>query len=243
MRWFIFRIRPSFFIAILGFSFGFLPLGAQEYIVKQYLEKAGDCAVIYNGELETPYSFVYYDEFPYYKSNEYAQGAIYYKGKYYPNQRIRLDLYKNQLIVLTPKTNLGKIVNAADVDKFVLGESTFINYFPSETEKPLKQGYYHLIMEGTLFKVLGKTQKIPVENSGKSTYIFNSKQNYYLLYNGGVYTIRNASILTKLFPQLKKQLKAYVKDNGLNFKTAPEESLYQIVNYCEEIVVSTIPVQ
>lgn len=210
-------------------------LAQNDKVVQEYLKQAKDHSVIYNGELETVYTSIQYENTPYYVSDEFVPGHIYYKKNSYPNQRVRLDLYKDQLIVLTPENNYSVVVKSDKVKKVILHNKTFIYHTPPP-KSGMKTGYYSLLHDGDNLKLLGRETFLLNQPSDRVTYDFFSSTKYYIFYNGEYHQVKNKRSFTKLFPAYKKQINKFVSEQSLDFRQHPEKSLVVLSKYCEELI-------
>ncbi len=215
---------------------------AQNMAVVDYLQQAGMHAEIYNGEREIFYSSSQYENLPYYMSPDFTEATVFFKKKYYPNQKVRLDLFKEQLVILSPEKQYGIILNPQHVEKVQMYNKTIV-WLDSPKSK-LAAGYYMQLTEGEKIQLLSKeiySSTHRIENS-VVIYYFDRKVQYYLAYNNRYYAVKNKNTFSKLFPQYKKQINRFVYENRLNFKRNKEESLTSLARYCEELIsTNTIP--
>ncbi|MCD7901421.1 MAG: hypothetical protein LUH22_16615 [Bacteroides sp.] len=158
---------------------------AQTTQINKYLSEAEDYNLIYSGELEWLYSSLKYLNTPYYVSDEYETGDLYYRGCYYANQKMRIDLYRNNLILLTKGSNHGIVVNPNYVEKIKLHDKDIIWHIPSENTN-LKNGYYTLLVDGSKMKLLEKTTVQLNTPTDRITYDFSFNTRYYLLYKKNI---------------------------------------------------------
>ena len=214
-------------------------INAQGTPVSKYLRQAGDYADIYNGRLETAYSTIRYKNLPYYRNANYTDATVVYKNNYYPDQKARLDLFKEQLILLAPDKRYGIILGSPNVKKVSMYDKTFIWLDPPK-ESELKTGYYMQIFEGEKIHLFCKEKYSPQETVSRNTVIinFDHEIRYYLLYNNRYSSVKNKNSFLKLFPKYKKQINKFVKDNQLNFKQNPDKSFTSLAIFCEEILNS-----
>ena len=230
------RIKSYFSIVFMTIIY-FTPIHAQYDPVINYLQQVGDNAEIFNGRMEVNYNIIQYKNFPYYMNSDYAEATIIYRNNYYPNQKVRLDLYKEQLILLPPEKQYGVIINFRDVDKVYMYNKTFVRLIPPKASG-LKQGFYIQLFEKDNIQLYRKEYFSFVQKeiiySG-----FELGIRYYLSYNNLFYLVKNKGSFTKLFPQFKKQINKYSKDNKLNFKQNADESFTSLAGYCEELITST----
>ncbi len=222
-----------FFLIILGLSFIYrFSVNAQTVVASDYLKRIGDYAGIYNGQLETLYDPRLYENVPYYKNADFREGDIIYKKNLYPKQRMRLDLYKENLIIQTPERHFGIVIDSKDVEKIVLDNETFV-WLNQSQKNGLKEGYYLSLFDGKLLKVIKKEKYILNGNDRIS--FFNLKNQYYVVLNEQYYPLKNKKGFIRLFPQYKKQINAFAKEYALDFKRNMDRSLILLAKYCEEL--------
>ena len=226
---------PALFMVIIYFTT--VSANAQDDPVINYLQHTGDYAEIYNGKMEAVYNIMQYKSFPYYMNSDFTEASIIYKNIYYPNQKVRLDLFKEQVILLPPEKQFGIILSFQNVEKVNMYNKTFVRMIPPK-ESGLKQGYYIQLLGNEKMQLYCKVYFNLVQKD-VIYYGFERGIRYYLLYNNRYYPVKNKGSFTKLFPQYKKQINKYSKDNKLNFKQNTDESLISLAGYCEELVTST----
>lgn len=242
----VYTLRTKHYILILWMTFTcYSQMNAQNSPVANYLKQVGDFADIYNGRIEPIYNPLTYENLPYYLYSDFTEASVIFKNNYYPNQKVRLDLYKEQLIILPPEKKYGIVVSSQKVNKVFMYNKTFVLLDPPESSG-IKGGYYIQLIDGEKIKLFRKEtytlrQKQIIHNVGQKqiTSVFDNKTRYYLFYNNRYYTVKNKCSFTKLFSQHKKQISQYVKDRKFNFGQNAEASLTALVVYCEELITST----
>jgi len=217
---------------------------AQTRPVENYLQQAGDYANLYNGEIETHYNIVRYSNMPYYESSDFTDAFIVYRKSDYPHQKVRLDLYKEQLIVLPPEKQYGIVVNTSNINKIVMYGKTFEWLVPPK-ESGLKAGFYIHLSEGKKLQLYRKEYFYLQQEL--TTYRFDRSIKYYLVYNDRYYPVKNKGSLSKLFPQYKKQINQRAKERVSDFKPNAGNAstlfadymLVSLASYCDELLTST----
>ncbi len=173
----------------------------------------------------------------YEKNSDFTPGEMVYKNKFYPNLQLRLDLYKEQLITLSPEKHYGIVLESKDVQKATFYGKTFIWYDPIKA-KDLKSGFYMQLHKGDSLILLCKIYQSL--NKGLTSSNFNSKTNFYLSFKGDYYTVKNKKSFTKIFPQFKNQINQFVKEHKLEFGSDSERSLTLLAQYCESLFLGNI---
>jgi len=231
-----YSLKPCFLFLCAAF-FCCMPIGAQDVPAVNYLQQVGDYAEIYNGKLEETYNVLKYENLPYYKDNSFTDASVVYKNKFYPNQKARIDLFREQLILLMPEKRYGVILSSQNLQEATIHNKTFVWLNPA-SDSGLKQGYYIRLFEDKTLKLFCKESYGIQQN--QVTYYFERKIRYHLFYNGRYYQVKNKGSYTKLFPKLKKQINQFAKNHKLNFKNdAADNSLSLLTGYCEELLTST----
>ena len=209
-------------------------LHGQNDLINLYLEASGDYARIYNGELEPIYSSLFFENDPYYISSDYALGDIEYRGNYYPNQNLRLDLYAGNLIILTPDNKLGVIIDPNHLGYARIHDHTIIYHVPS-SENELKRGYYLKLYGGKELMLLCRINCMSETVTGQVKKRFSQTCRYFIVKDGEYYQVKNKKSFTKLFPAYKRQINRYVKENKLSFSVINRgRSLAKLAHFYEE---------
>ena len=213
-------------------------ISAQDLSVTNYLQEAGMYAEIYNGKMEAAYNPLQYENLPYYVNTDFTEATVIYRKNYFPNQKVRLDLFKEQLIILSPEKQYGIILNFQQVEKVSMYNKIFVPLTPPK-ESGLKTGYYMQLLDGEKMQLFCKENYTFEQRIRENVVVngFNHKIRYCLLYNNRYYTVRNKGSFSKIFPQYKKQINAFVHDNQLNFKQNTATSLASLATYCEGLEV------
>jgi len=239
MKSYLLRIRPYIFMLFIAIIC-LVSVHAQDDPVINYLKQAGDYTDLYNGKMEAVYNITQYKSFPYYVSSDYTDATIVYRNNPYPNQRVRLDLYKEQLILLPAEKQFGIIAGFENVEKVYMYNKIIVKLIPPKGSG-LKQGYYIQLFDKGKIKLYCKEYFIfeqKIENR-EMIYRFERNVRHYLSYNDRYYQVKNKGSFSKIFPQFKKQINKFAKDNKLDTKQNLDESLTALAGYCEELITST----
>jgi hypothetical protein len=223
---------------ILGITC-FLPVFAQNPIISEYQAKTGEYAGLYSGQIKPVYNIFYFDNHPFYKSNELADATLIYDGNTFYGQKIRLDLYKEELSLKSPEKNYNIIVDSEKVDTVYAWNETIIRLKLPE-KSGLSKGFYSLLFDGRrlqlLFKAKCVTSRVVIDKLEKRRFMVENR--YYLCFSGQYYPVKNKNSFTKLFPQYKKQINRFSKERKLDFRNETRQSLTLLAQYCEELLQS-----
>lgn len=163
----------------------------------------------------------------------YALGELQYNGSKYPNTHLRLDLYKDELVILSPNKSHHIVLDPRKVEYALFNKYKTI-YVGSEElkSKNLPKGYYQELYGNEKHSVLKK------ESFGydKRNYNFtNHNYKYYLIKDGICYRIKNKNSFVNLFKSHKKALNHYAKSRKLDFRNKMEDALVELVKEYETL--------
>ena len=190
-------------------------------------------ARLYVGAVEPQYqSWLWYDN-PYYKENTNVyHGRISYYGVVYDDVLLRFDQYRQRVVVLSPGGLVFCVPDQEFVDWFEMDGHRYVHN-PKDSSQ-----YAALLCDGSTngirlyyheWKIYNGYKKIVGENSSVMTL---RTQNFYSLMtpDGMMHPVKRASDVAKLFPEQKKQIKQFVRQNHLSFsKSKQESSLVKVV--------------
>lgn len=208
----------------------------QTDLIRHYQQQAGNYALLYNGEEELKYTRRYLNQ-PYYRQTDCVPGNLWRRGVLYPDVDMRLDLYKNQLIVRSPDRRFHLIISSAEVDSVQLHGHTFVFNHSTSGQSGLPAGYYMQLHKGRRCALWGRQfiQTIRQETNKAIRIRFKTIERYYFFDGEKWKTVKNKSALLKQMPGRQKEIKAYIKRNRLDFRKNREEAFTSVVRYYESL--------
>ena len=225
-------------IILISLVFGTFQLFAQDAkidnVAFDYLQTVGNQSVLYYGKQQEGYLRA--SNHPYLNDSQYAKARLSYCGVIYPDAMLRLDLNRDELIILSP--NYHNIVLFPENVDYAELYGRHIIYFRYDSLHGCPSTGYYIILHSGNCKVLEKqTATLAVKNTGNTTlenyYVF--KTNFYLYKDGVYHNIWNKSGLLKVLYPYKKELKHFISTNRLNFRRNAEEFLIRIVSEYEKL--------
>ena len=199
----------------------------------EYLQSVGKQSVLYYGNEQVNYPHT--SNHAYFKSEQYVKARLSYSGVTYPDIPLRLDICRNELIVLSPESR-NIVLFPENVDYLKLHDKHFIFLRPDNLPGCPSAGYYILLHSGKC-RILEKNsaklnEKIEVN---KLIRYFDFSTNYYLYKDGIYYQIKNENGLLKILNPYKKELKRFISTNRLKFKRDAEEFLTLTIKEYEKL--------
>jgi hypothetical protein len=217
-------MKKKLFLLFVTFSFfGVITVFSQEDY-EYFVNNAGRSSALYKGAIPLKYVFVYTGTYYAYEK-EYIKGNIIYNGKEYKNVRLNLNAHLDELIVWDEIAQRGIQLNKNYVDSFSIGNRKFVYIKNADQTGIMAPGYYQLLYNNSI-EVYKKIIKIYGESVNQE-YISSSRgiirkfypvTKYYVKNSMGASTINRKRDIIALYPDLKKEIRKYVHNNGLVFR-------------------------
>ena len=200
----------------------------------EYLHGIGTQSVLYYGKQQEGHPRT--SNHPYLNDAKYATARLSYCGIIYPGAMLRLDLNRNELIILSPNYH-NIVLFPENVDCAELHGKHIIYFLRDSLPGCPSTGYYFMLHSGN-FRVLEKqTATLSVKNSGNTALenYFSFKTNFYLYKDGVYHTVRGKGGLLKVLYPYRKELKQFISAGRLSFRRNAEEFLVRTVSEYEKL--------
>lgn len=206
-----------------------------EKVIVEYLNSAKNQAVVFNGKEQTPYDLVFTNH-PYLVTPQYVSGKLLHNDILYTEIPLRLDLYRDEIITTMPNTPYNIVLEKEKVTEALIAGYHVIRN-DEELWPNIPRGNYLILLSDGAYPIVKKyqvilDQKIVDQNV---EYTFQIRERFYVLKDKECHLVSNKGSLLKLFPDKKKELSAYIKQQKLNFRKQREQSIVAIVEYYEHL--------
>lgn len=222
-------MKRIFLLAIGCLMCGSVSAQHQE-LFDEFRQEVGDQAEMFSGKVEPGYPAVLYATFPYLVSDDFLTGDVVFNGLTYREVPLRYDVYQKQLVVRTPVKRSNVYVPMDKVEKFTLGginyerrDGEFVAVLYSSPRMELVERVNVFMEEDIVDNVSYKIQ-------------FKRDVEYFLLCDGQAHEVAKLKSVSKLYPDIKKELKQFAKKYHLDFKENRQLSLTTLVKYVDELV-------
>jgi hypothetical protein len=199
---------------------------------QDYFATASDYARLYVGPVEPQYQLSKWHDIPYYKGNtNMYKGRISYYGVVYDDVELRFDLMKQHVTVLSPTAGICCLPDQKHIDWFEMDGYRFI-HDPEDSTR-----FAALLCDGSingvqLYHSMWKNYN-GEKTFGERKLLKNlSDYEHYTLItpDGKTYHVKRAKDVAALFPDQKKQIKQFARQQHLSFsKRKRAQSLAQVV--------------
>ncbi|MFN8258698.1 MAG: hypothetical protein U0W24_23620 [Bacteroidales bacterium] len=216
-------------------------LGAQYQADKAVLEFIEKVDSFYSDDFLLRNGRYFIDEFPralgnpFYLTNQWTKGDFILDNKVYRNFPLMYDIYRDNLVCIikgVENEEIPIILNNDVVTSFSISGHYFIH--AGQKKNLLSGGFYEEIYSGEAVKMYAKWSKkfmkvYTLEYSGE----FNSqKRTLFLVKNNSVFIIKDNKSLIEKFPEIKKQLKTYLKQNRIKLGKSSIPELSGLTEFC-----------
>lgn len=217
-------------------------LSAQDGLLQQvtdhyaagYLTAVDHNAAIFSGNREQPLGFLTSNH-QYFKEQGFTTGRLSFGGIIYPNVQLRWDLFRDDLIILSPK-KYTIVLNAENVDFFEIHGSHIFYKHPDVLAGCPPAGYYKLLYSTNKYVLFEKISKyLQEENVKKYRYNFKMSSKFYLQRDDSYYRIQNKRTLLNSLGTHRKELKQFMRANELQYKKYPEITVYETIKEHERL--------
>ena len=208
--------------------------GRQQLIdnaVIEYLRIAGNQSALYYGKAQEEHPKT--TNHPYLMDAQYAKARLSYFGVIYPEALLKLDLSRNELVVLLPDFH-SVVLFPENVDFAELHDRHIIYFYRDSLPNSPSTGYYSLLHSGNCRVLEKQTANVTVNrNTLEEYYEFLTK--FYLFKDGVYYSIPNKKGLLRVLQPYKKELKQFISSNHLRFRHDAERLIKQTVIEYEKL--------
>ncbi len=224
------------------FVFACFMMIVQNLKAQEYFSSASDFARLYIGEVEPQYLVSAWRDIPYYKgTTDLYEGRISYHGVVYDHVKLRFDQLEQRVVILSPIGNVFCIPEQEHIDWFEMDGQRFV-HDPEDDSR-----FAALLSDGSangtrlyhsVWKVLNGESTFGERKYRKYLAI---KEHYTIVTpDDRVYHVRSASNIAKIFPEQKKEIKQFTRQQQLSFtKNMREYSLMRVVENLNPSPLST----
>lgn len=205
-------------------------LKPQREAIAHYLQSADMHSTVFTGREHEKYP-LHYKNHPWFQSDNYSKATIYINGMIYPDIQLKWDLYKDQLVI-SPENSPYNIVTNAD-SAFLFNQK--VCKLPFQNNQ-LPFGYVIVLHEGhnTLYLKHLVHFRERVE-SGQLVSSFAIRKTFWLAQAEGMTKITRLRDVTRLYPQHRREIRSFLKNNSLNYRKNPELALTSLMEYLEQL--------
>jgi hypothetical protein len=211
---------------------------AQQNAMKIYVAAIGDQANLYNGVQYLDYvTSADTEGHPYFKSDDFADGSVYYDSGLYSNIPMMYDLIKDKLVLDQPFSHFKMELISEKVKSFDLSGHHFERLARAKNDSSISTGFYDLLYNGNV-KVYAKRHKERKETA-LSTGIkveYLDKDQLFIYKDGQYFHVKSKPSVLAVFRDKKKILRKEINanKNRINFNTDRDGAIAMLAKLYDE---------
>lgn len=175
------------------------------------------------------------DENPFYTKGWDRLGRISYEGRQYSKMNIIYNTSEDLLLVRSWEMGLNGtqslLIDQTKIDSFIIHNDKFLSF---KYAKVGDEGFYRQVMQGKNIGFYSK--EIKTGDLDELVYEFNEQRLYYVRYRDKTYNFKQIPSLYKIFPEHKKEIKKFIRDNFSGVRKNNEVLFQRILNHFDLIV-------
>jgi len=216
---------------------------AVDKVAAQYFASVGDKALIFTGQEPQPYTRIDEREssdakrayHPFYVSPAYANGSAVFNNVVYNDIALRYDLLRDELTVRDPR-QVSILLEPAKVQEATVNGARLIAYDADEWQGIPACNYLIMMYDGKypVVKKIMLAYHSDVSTHGVDAYYMVSER-LYIRRDGYCYPAGNKRALLRCFPDRRKEINTFIKQQKLRFGTGYDSSIIAVAKYLETL--------
>lgn len=195
---------------------------------------------LYNGR-EYAYNVYYPSRFndgnPFFISNIFDTGVVFYNNILFRNVRMLYDEVKGELLVSDPaRIYLIKLITEK-IGWFTIYGHTFLNLNTDAIKNTsLRRGFYDVLYSGNTSLYNKVSKKIEeIYGTKEVTYKVVESNEYFIYKDGNYHFIKNGKELKTVLADKKKEIDQFMRKNKFKARRLSDGSLIKIVTYYDTL--------
>ncbi|QHT65540.1 hypothetical protein GXP67_02090 [Rhodocytophaga rosea] len=175
------------------------------------------------------------DGHQFFESPVLEEGSVIYDGMLYRNVPMEYDLMKDELVIEHFQKYYKISLISERVSQFMLLNHTFVRIVAGKGED-IRTGFYEKLYEGNV-KILARRTKIMEEEIAQRRLKqwFTQKNRYYVYKDKAYFQVKNKKGLIKVLDDRKKEVRKFIQENGINFKTDIEQAFIHVGRFYDTL--------
>lgn len=174
---------------------------------------------------------------PYFINWDWKEGSVVLDGIQFDSLLLRYDISSNEIILNTrnfTSSYLQLILKRDHISTFKMGDHMF-RPFPG---KPLANGLFfcEVLAEGEIDFLLLRSKKMTVTVGGMEDQTYQTNQSEYVFINESLSKYHGRRTLFKLFPELKAEIRDFIKTNRLKYRRLKLDEHVKLINHCNSLL-------
>jgi len=208
-----------------------------EQYASEYMDAASAQAALFSGNRQKILVQTLLNH-QYFKDQNFVNGKLSYNGVVYPDVSLRWDLFRDELIILSP-ADYNIVLISEYIDFAEIYGYHIVYLHPDRVAGSPPAGNYIRLYSGNDRLLLEKITNIMYRDENikrnRFVYYFDLTTHFYLQRNGTYHKISNRRTLLKTFDTHRKELRRYINANDLRYKVDAEKMVLEVVKEHEKL--------
>ena len=175
---------------------------------------------------------------PYYIDDSWKNGIIETPTARFDGLQVKYDITLNKVILKYTTTDYAVYeigLNSGSITRIQIGNSEFIP-LPG-TDDATDIPFAEVISRGPLQYLISKKKSLEITGStGSADYEYKEYMKQYLFHKGTLIPFRSKNTLYRTFPEIKKPLKRYVRQNSLYLIRNRINERKKLIDHCNTLL-------
>ena len=217
--------------------FGLQQLHAQDdRYAAGYMNAVSNHAALFSGNEQQPLKLQLTNH-QYFKTENYVSGRLSYNGVVYPEVWLRWDLYRDELILMSP-VRYSIVLKSEYIDFAEIHGYRIFYLHPDGLAGCPPAGNYILLHSGNhllLEKLTNGLNRKANQSSLSSDFYFVLTTTFYLQKDEVYHKIKNRRALLKALDTHRKEMKHFIRDNRFRYQLDSETMVLEVVKEHEKL--------
>ena len=205
--------------------------------ISVYRKELKSQAKLYNG---SKYPMDYdgiYGEHPFFASEDWLTGDVYYDGELFQDVPLMYDIVTSNLVTEHYPTGHAIQLVWGKLRHFTLGSHHFEKIETASVGETLPRTDFYNVLYAGESRVLAlhqKSTRVRIEGLEVQT-SYPAKTRYYIFKNGAFFNVKSKSSVLKVLKDEKQALKRFLREKGIYFAADREASLKSMAAYYDAL--------
>ncbi|MES2647208.1 MAG: hypothetical protein V4717_10055 [Bacteroidota bacterium] len=186
------------------------------------------------GRMNLPYPHAFKDGIPYFLTDKFTNGEIFYDGLLYKNIPLLFDQVSNYVITLAQFGRL-ELVNEKIVSFRIDGHQ--FKRLQEDSLNKISTGFYEQLYTGPTEVLLKEKKSLreEIQSGVELTYLIDGKRSYFIKKDNSYFIARSKKELLDICKTKQSELQQFIKKNKLNFKKDMANAIVRVAEYYDQL--------
>lgn len=209
---------------------------AKEKAINHYRQFEGDQSRLFNGKLYRDYTIPLSEGHPYFHTDQFETGTIWYDGMVFENIPVLYNIVSEE--VITPHFNKVQWISLRNekVSAFTFGRHHIVKIIADSTSPDITTGFYQQLYAGKTSAVK-KRSKFVVEGivNNQLARTLRVVERRYLWHVGKWNRVTSLRSVLKLLDGHNAAIRQHLRSAKIKYRKKPDEALSRIAAYYDQL--------